>query len=105
MDPISSFAFSAEALVGRALGARARAALRRAAWLSSFWGGVVCVGFAIVFALFLGGTPFLGWSRVKKDIAPIFGATVAVTALGLVIGAGLLSLAFMGFAGLGGSHA
>ena len=35
-----------------------------------------CLG-PLVFALFLGGTPFLGWSRVKKDIAPIFGATVA----------------------------
>jgi MATE family multidrug resistance protein len=51
---LDGFAFSAEALVGRALGAKARAALRRSATLSSFWGGVVCVGLAAAFALFGG---------------------------------------------------
>jgi MATE family multidrug resistance protein len=51
---LDGFAFSAEALVGQALGARARAALRRSAILSSFWGGIVCALLAVSFALFGG---------------------------------------------------
>lgn len=51
---LDGFAFSAEALVGQALGARARAALRRSAVLSSLWGGIVCAGLAVSFALFGG---------------------------------------------------
>lgn len=52
---LDGFAFAAEALVGAAMGARARAALRRGALLTSFWGAIICVGLALVFALF-GGT-------------------------------------------------
>ncbi len=48
---LDGFAFAAESLVGQALGARRRAALRRAAVLTSLWGGIVCVGFAILFAV------------------------------------------------------
>jgi MATE family multidrug resistance protein len=51
---LDGFAFAAEALVGKALGAKARDALRRGAILSSFWGGVVCLGLAVVFAVFGG---------------------------------------------------
>ena len=51
---LDGFAFAAEALVGQALGARARAALRRSAVLSSLWGGVVCALLALSFALFGG---------------------------------------------------
>ncbi|KQB97505.1 multidrug transporter [Loktanella sp. 1ANDIMAR09] len=51
---LDGFAFSAEALVGQALGARARAALRRSAVLSSLWGGIVCAVLALSFALFGG---------------------------------------------------
>ena len=51
---LDGFAFAAEALVGQALGARARSALRRAAWLSSFWGVLICGGLAMSFALFGG---------------------------------------------------
>jgi MATE family multidrug resistance protein len=51
---LDGFAFSAEALVGQALGARARAALRRSAILSSLWGGIVCAMLAVCFALFGG---------------------------------------------------
>ena len=52
---LDGFAFSAEALVGQALGARARDALRRSAVLSSLWGGIICVVLAVIFAVF-GGT-------------------------------------------------
>ncbi|WP_421703419.1 MATE family efflux transporter [Aliiroseovarius sp.] len=48
---MDGFAFGAEALVGQALGARNRVGLRRAAVLSSFWGGVIVLVLAAVFAL------------------------------------------------------
>ncbi|MEL6685880.1 MAG: MATE family efflux transporter [Pseudomonadota bacterium] len=51
---LDGFAFSAEALVGQALGARARAALRRSAVLSSLWGGIICAVLALCFAIFGG---------------------------------------------------
>lgn len=51
---LDGFAFAAEALVGQALGARARAALRRSAVLSSLWGAIVCAVLAVCFALFGG---------------------------------------------------
>jgi MATE family multidrug resistance protein len=51
---LDGFAFAAEALVGQALGARARDALRRSAILSSLWGAITCVLMAISFALFGG---------------------------------------------------
>ena len=49
---LDGFAFAAEAMVGHALGARARATLRRAALLSSLWGALICVALAVVFAVF-----------------------------------------------------
>ncbi len=52
---LDGFAFSAEALVGQALGARARATLRRSAVLSSLWGGIICALLALCFAIFGGG--------------------------------------------------
>ena len=51
---LDGFAFAAEALVGQALGARARMSLRRGALLTSFWGLVCVIGLAIAFALFGG---------------------------------------------------
>ena len=51
---LDGFAFAAEAMVGQALGARARAALRRSAVLSSVWGAIVCAALAGCFALFGG---------------------------------------------------
>lgn len=51
---LDGFAFAAEALVGQALGARARAALRRSAVLSSMWGAVICALLAVCFAVFGG---------------------------------------------------
>jgi multidrug resistance protein, MATE family len=48
---LDGFAFSAEALVGQATGARARAALRRGAVLASLWGGAMALVLAAGFAL------------------------------------------------------
>ena len=48
---LDGFAFAAEAMVGQALGARARSRLRRAALLSSFWGLVSGILLAAGFAL------------------------------------------------------
>jgi cytochrome c-type biogenesis protein CcmF len=79
--------------------------------LSRLWGEPAQVGpefynsmgfwIAIVFALFLGGTPFLGWSRIKQNVGPIFGGAVAVTVLGLVIGAWLGLSGWKSFAYVG----
>lgn len=49
---MDGFAFAAESLVGQALGAKRRAAVRRAALLTSIWGLLICVGLALCFALF-----------------------------------------------------
>jgi len=51
---MDGFAFSAEALVGQAMGARAVPVLRRSAILTSIWGGVTVVILAAVFAVFGG---------------------------------------------------
>ncbi|MEX2518190.1 MAG: MATE family efflux transporter, partial [Paracoccaceae bacterium] len=48
---LDGFAFAAEALVGRAMGARQRGALRRAAILTSLWAGGVVVILAVAFLL------------------------------------------------------
>ena len=48
---MDGFAFAAETLVGQAMGARKRVALRRAALLTSIWGLAVCVTLALVFAI------------------------------------------------------
>jgi MATE family multidrug resistance protein len=48
---LDGFAFAAETLVGQALGARRRAALRRAAVLTSVWGAGSCAALALAFAL------------------------------------------------------
>ncbi|MEP1327565.1 MATE family efflux transporter [Pseudophaeobacter sp.] len=53
---LDGFAFSAEALVGAALGAGQRQNLRRAAWISAQWGIAAAIFLAAVFAL---GGPFL----------------------------------------------
>jgi cytochrome c-type biogenesis protein CcmF len=65
--------------------------------ISRIWGEPAQVGpefynamgfwIAVVFAAFLGGTPFLAWSRARKGAAKIFGATLAVTAVCLVLAA------------------
>lgn len=48
---LDGFAFAAETLVGQALGARRRDALRRGAILTSGWGAVTCLLLAVTFAL------------------------------------------------------
>lgn len=48
---LDGFAFAAEALVGRAFGARQRAILRRAALLTSGWGLLSCAVMTVAFAL------------------------------------------------------
>jgi MATE family, multidrug efflux pump len=51
---LDGFAFAAESLIGQALGAKERVALRRAAVLSSLWGVVIVVALALFFAIFGG---------------------------------------------------
>jgi MATE family multidrug resistance protein len=51
---LDGFAFTAEVLVGQALGARSALALRRGALMASFWGLLVCTLLAVTFAVFGG---------------------------------------------------
>lgn len=51
---LDGFAFTAETLVGQALGAQARDRLRQAAVMSSAWGLLVVVALALVFGVFGG---------------------------------------------------
>jgi len=51
---MDGFAFGAEALVGQAMGAKARSELRKAAYMTSQWGLGICVCFAVSIALFGG---------------------------------------------------
>ena len=46
---MDGFAFAAETLVGQAFGAGAVARIRRGAILTTFWGGIVSLGFALAF--------------------------------------------------------
>jgi cytochrome c-type biogenesis protein CcmF len=58
--------------------------------ISRLWGAPAQVGpdfynrmgfwLAVVFALFLGGTPFLGWSRTRKGVGRILVITLVITA-------------------------
>ncbi len=49
---LDGFAFAAEALVGKAMGAKQRAILRRAALLTTAWGFATCVPLTVFFAVF-----------------------------------------------------
>jgi len=90
-NAMDGFAFAAEALVGQAMGARRRAALRRGAWMTSLWGFVAVFGLALGFALsggmiidlmtsssevraaardylpYMVAAPFLGWAAWMLD--------------------------------------
>lgn len=62
---LDGFAFSAEVLVGQAMGARARGALRRGALLTSLWGAIACALLALGFAL-LGGRVIEGMTTAPE---------------------------------------
>ena len=63
---LDGFAFSAEALVGRALGGRTRALLLQAVRLSTIWSGGLAFGLAAVFAL--GGGYFIDFLTVDAEV-------------------------------------
>jgi len=65
--------------------------------ISRIWGEPAQVGpefynamgywIAVAFAVFLGGTPFLAWSRARKGAAKVLGGTLAVTAVCMLVAA------------------
>jgi MATE family multidrug resistance protein len=63
---LDGFAFSAEALVGQALGAKNRTALRRAAILSSQWGLAGAVLLTAIFFLF--GSTIIDFMTTSSDV-------------------------------------
>lgn len=68
---LDGFAFSAEALVGQAMGARARAALRRAAVMASLWGAAAAVALAVVFWGF--GPAIIGVMTTAEEVRGVAG--------------------------------
>ena len=68
---LDGFAFAAEAMVGQAMGARARPALRRAALLASLWGGVAAVALAAGFLLF--GPAIIGAMTTAEEVRGVAG--------------------------------
>lgn len=80
---MDGFAFAAEALVGNAMGARARARLRRAALLTGLWGLATCAAMAVVL-VFAGGmfidamTTAEGVRLAGRDYLPWIVAAVLV---------------------------
>ena len=63
---LDGFAFAAETLVGQAMGAGARAQLRRGAVLTSAWGLAVCILLALVFAL--AGDPLVALMSKSPEV-------------------------------------
>lgn len=63
---MDGFAFAAEALVGQAMGARARGALRQAAALTGMWGFFVCASMSVVFLL--AGPLFIDVMTTSEDV-------------------------------------
>lgn len=68
---LDGFAFSAEALVGQAMGARARAALRRAAVMASLWGAAAAVALAVAFWGF--GPAIIGVMTTAEEVRGVAG--------------------------------
>lgn len=63
---MDGFAIAAESLVGQAMGARARARLRRASVVTSQWGLGVCVVLAVFFALL--GPPLITLMAKSEEV-------------------------------------
>jgi MATE family multidrug resistance protein len=66
---LDGFAFSAEALVGRAIGRRDRARFRRSVYLTSFWGVIIVVLLSLSFALF--GNQIVAIMAKSEDVQHI----------------------------------
>ncbi|MFU8863767.1 MAG: MATE family efflux transporter [Rhodobacterales bacterium] len=70
---LDGFAFAAEALVGQALGARNRDALRRSALLSSLWGMFSVIALALAFWLFGGMiVDLMATSEPVREVARVY---------------------------------
>ncbi|MFV0245662.1 MAG: MATE family efflux transporter [Qingshengfaniella sp.] len=93
---LDGFAFAAEALVGQAMGARARASLRRSVVLTGQWGLGIGVLLSLVFAAFGGG--IIDLMTVAPDVRiaarDFLPWMVAVPVLG--VGAWMLDGVFIG---------
>ncbi|MCF6315341.1 MAG: MATE family efflux transporter [Marinosulfonomonas sp.] len=63
---LDGFAFAASSLVGQAMGARERIALRRSVVLSSLWGLICVAGLAVAFWLF--GEVVVDWMTTSDEV-------------------------------------
>ena len=82
---LDGFAFTAETLVGQALGAKARDRLRRAALMSSAWGLVIVLALSLVFAVAGGAIIDLMTTApgVRERAREFLGYVVAAPVLGV----------------------
>lgn len=114
---MDGFAFAAEALVGQAVGARARHRIRRAAILTSLWGLGTCAALALAFSLAGGAlidmmTTAEGVRAEARSFLPWIALAVLIGCAswmldGIFIGAtrtrdmrNMMALSFLGYAGL-----
>ncbi|MCG6903368.1 MAG: MATE family efflux transporter [Rhodobacter sp.] len=81
---LDGFAFSAEALVGAAVGAGARARVRRAAWLTSQWG--VGGAFALGLVFWLGGPMLIDLMAKAPEVRIVAREYLVWAALAPVVG-------------------
>ena len=81
---LDGFAFAAEALVGTAVGAASRPALRQAAWIASLWGA----GGAVVLAAFflIAGPWIIALMTTAPDVRAAAGQALVWAALAPLVG-------------------
>jgi len=63
---LDGFAFAAETLVGQAMGAKNRARVRRSAYLTSLWGGIIVMCLSAFF--WLGGQALVDLMATSEDV-------------------------------------
>ncbi len=82
---LDGFAFAAEALVGRAMGGRDPAALRRASWMTSLWAGGFSLVVALAFAL--AGSEIVALMAKAEEVRAEAGRFLPFIAIAPLVGA------------------
>ena len=81
---IDGFAYAAEALVGQAIGAKARARYRRAVWLTSLWAGVL--GLICAAIIVVAGPQLIALMTLDETVRSVAAPFLLWAALATVLG-------------------
>jgi MATE family multidrug resistance protein len=81
---LDGYAFAAETLVGKAMGARVLARLRRAVWMTSLWAGAM--GIALALGIALSGGYFIDLMSTAEPVREAARAYLPWLVLGAVLG-------------------